>query len=175
MRILRRADAVAQPWRNGGGVTNEVLREPPEGHFVLRISIADIREDGMFSEFEGIDRVIALLEGDGCQLRRDDGLTVELDEVGVPFAFAGEDGWSCTLYHGPVCDLNVMVDREVYAVIAARVVDEDLELGVRGFAVALAPEVEVGGTMLGLGDVYEGSGRVSLAGAALQIELLDRR
>lgn len=174
MRIIRRQDAVAQAWRNGGGVTHELLREPPEGAFVLRLSIAEIAADGEFSEFHGIDRVIALLEGDGCRLRRGDGLQVELDEVGVPFAFAGEDPWDCTLYDGPVRDINVMVDRSRYAVIAARVVDEDLELGARGFAVALAPEVRIGGELLATGDVYEGQGRVTLEGAALQIELLPR-
>lgn len=174
MRIIRRADAAAQPWRNGGGITHELVREPAEGAFAIRLSIAAIDADGDFSTFEGIDRVIALLEGDGCRLRRDDGLTVELDEVGVPFAFAGEDAWCCTLYDGPVRDINVMVDRERYVVVAARVVDEDLELGGRGFAVALAPEVWVDGAALGVGDVYEGSGRVSLRGAALQIELLPR-
>lgn len=174
MKIIRRADAVAQPWRNGGGITHELLREPLDGPFALRISIAAIEEDGDFSAFEGIDRVIALLEGDGCRLRRDDGLTVELDEVGVPFAFAGEDAWACTLYDGPVRDINVMVDRQQYVLLAARVVDEDLVLGSRGFAIALAPEVWVDGVALGMGDVYEGSGRVPLRGAALLIELLPR-
>lgn len=172
MRIHRRAAAVRQPWRNGGGVTNELLREPPEGAFVLRLSIAEIEADGDFSSFPGIDRVIALLEGDGCRLTRADGMSVEIDEIGAPFSFSGEDGWSCTLYDEPVRDINVMVDRSRYLVVAERVVDEELQLGARGFAVALAPEVRIGGELLATGDVYEGSGPVSLVGAALQLELI---
>lgn len=112
VRVVRAADRVTMPWKNGGGVTHELVRE---GHgaagFAVRLSIADVGSDGPFSRFPGVDRVILLLRGAGFQLRRADGLVVAVTQPLHPFAFAGEDTWDCTLPDGPVSDFNVMTDR----------------------------------------------------------------
>lgn len=102
------------PWKNGGGVTHEYLRdgEGPEG-WAIRLSAAEVRGDGPFSRFPGIDRTITLLDGAGFVLHRSDGLEVKCDTVGRPFSFLGEDDINCTLVDGPVLDFNVMTHRGV--------------------------------------------------------------
>jgi len=112
-RVVRAHDRVTMPWKNGGGVTHELLRVPTAGDgFAVRLSIAEVAADGPFSRFPGVDRVITLLGGAGMVLRRaHDGLTVRIDATDTPFAFLGEDAWDCTLVGGPVHDFNVMTDR----------------------------------------------------------------
>ena len=110
VRHVRLAEAPSVPWRNGGGTTRELWVEGdgPCG-FAVRISVADVEQAGPFSMFPGVDRVIALLSGAGFVLERD-GFQVRC-ATGAPWAFAGEDRWSCALIAGPVRDLNLMVDR----------------------------------------------------------------
>ncbi len=102
-----------QPWKNGGGITHEIWKDGdgPDG-FAVRLSSAKIAVDGPFSLFPGVDRTIVLLDGAGFALHADDGRRVTLGEVAVPFAFRGEEAWTCHLVHGAVGDLNLMVARD---------------------------------------------------------------
>src|ERR1700722_12611735 len=66
MRLLRAAARIAVPWKNGGGVTRDVIVSPAGAtldNFDWRISIAEIAASGPFSRFPGIDRKLAVLEG----------------------------------------------------------------------------------------------------------------
>ncbi|ATO34022.1 Protein Ves [Dickeya dianthicola] len=99
-------------WKNGGGETREICRIPsdePDGDFAWRASIATIERDGDFSCFPGVDRVIALLSGDGVDLCGD-GWRHRLT-LHQPFAFAGEQAISARLCGGVSLDFNIMVDR----------------------------------------------------------------
>ena len=119
IRILRAADRVATPWRNGGGITREVAIWPPGSKFDdfdWRISIAEVREAGPFSAFERIDRTMAILNG-RLELRLPD-RTIALDPSSDPFPFAGDVLCEGIPAGGPVTDLNVMVRRDR---VAARV------------------------------------------------------
>jgi len=89
--ILIQADAIApQPWRNGGGLTRELLRWPVGAvDWRLRISLADVRSDGPFSIFPGIQRWFSVIDGE-------------------PLCFSGELPVSCALVDGPTTDLNLM-------------------------------------------------------------------
>jgi len=110
--ILRAADRIATPWKNGGGITREVAVWPPNSNFDdfdWRISIAEVREAGPFSMFEGIDRTMAILSGQ-LELRLPD-RTVSLDPACEPLAFAGDVSCEAVPLVGPVTDLNVMVRR----------------------------------------------------------------
>ncbi|MFN7147306.1 MAG: HutD family protein, partial [Myxococcota bacterium] len=113
--VVRAADRVTMPWRNGGGVTHELVKR---GHgaagFGARLSIAEVDAAGPFSRFPGVDRVIVLLDGAGFHLTRADGLEVRVDRAHAPFAFLGEDAWDCALPGGPVRDFNVMTDRATH-------------------------------------------------------------
>jgi environmental stress-induced protein Ves len=108
-------DLPATPWKNGGGSTCELACWPPQAgldDFGWRVSIATIDAAGPFSLFEGVDRTIMLLQGDGVQLRSGDGrIDHRLDSRHRPFAFSGDAAVDCTLLGGSSKDLNVMTRR----------------------------------------------------------------
>ena len=111
------ADLPATPWKNGGGVTREIVCQPPGADmdsFDWRVSIAHIASSGPFSAFPGIDRVITLLSGGGVHLHGDDGqVDHPLDTPLAPFAFAGEAAIHARLLAGDCHDFNVMTRRTV--------------------------------------------------------------
>lgn len=101
------------PWKNGGGTTTEIAAHPAGAgidEFLWRVSMAQVESDGPFSMFDGIDRTLSILDGDGIRLTVD-GETTELTLASVPFPFAGDASASATLIGGPVTDLNVMTRR----------------------------------------------------------------
>ena len=113
MRVLRAADRIATPWKNGGGVTREVAAFPPGAgmdDFGWRISLADVAADGPFSAFAGVDRVLTVIEGAGLVLDVG-GRMLALDASSPPLAFAGEAAVEARLTDGPIRDLNLMVRR----------------------------------------------------------------
>ena len=114
MHVIRSSDQRAMPWKNGGGVTYEVAIFPPAAasfeDFDWRISMARVDSDGPFSLFAGIDRSLALMQGDGLVLTRD-GAEVEIGAATPVVSFAGEWRVTARLAHGPITDLNVMTRR----------------------------------------------------------------
>ena len=117
MRILYARDRVEQPWKNGGGVTREVMVSPREASFDdfgWRVSIATVQRDGPFSAFAGIDRTIALFEG-RMRLAIAGGDTIALSPDSGPLSFAGDAAADATLIEGPVTDLNLMTRRGAFA------------------------------------------------------------
>ncbi|MBV7482122.1 HutD family protein [Bordetella sp. BOR01] len=104
------------PWKNGGGSTRELASWPPgagTAGFDWRVSVATIAAAGPFSAFPGVDRTIMLLEGDGVQLRSEDGaIDQRLDSALAPFAFSGDVPLHCQLLGGVSTDLNLMVRRD---------------------------------------------------------------
>jgi environmental stress-induced protein Ves len=113
MRILRAADRLATPWKNGGGVTREVAAFPPGSDFdgfEWRISIASVHADGPFSYLPGIDRRLAVLNG-RLALSISDQAPRELTADAPIIELAGEQATHARLLAGPVTDLNVMTRR----------------------------------------------------------------
>ena len=123
--IVRLQDVMSQPWRNGGGVTRELLawaapeglgheeaarqgREASASGWDLRVSVADITQDGPFSAFPGISRCFAVLEGAGVVLNLS-GQDQTLSPASEPLAFDGAEAPGCRLVSGPTRDLNLMV------------------------------------------------------------------
>ncbi|WP_345813674.1 HutD family protein [Paraburkholderia sp. PREW-6R] len=71
MSLIRGADLVATPWKNGGGVTREIAAFPQHAgldSFVWRVSIADVTQAGPFSRFADVERTLVLLSGAGMLL-----------------------------------------------------------------------------------------------------------
>lgn len=102
------------PWRNGGGFTTEVAREPREGEFDWRVSIARVEHDGPFSLFAGFDRVILALDGAGMVLTHEEpGSSVTLGVL-EPWTFRGEWTTQCALRGGPIRDFNVIARRGLF-------------------------------------------------------------
>lgn len=112
---FERATLPATPWKNGGGVTREIVCQPPGAGldaFDWRVSIATIASDGPFSAFPGVDRVITLLEGGGVHLSGEaDAIDHRLDTPLQPYAFAGEAHIHARLLAGDCDDFNVMTRR----------------------------------------------------------------
>ena len=111
MRTVSLADAVAQPWRNGGGVTRELLAWSAGAaatQWQLRISVARIDRDGPFSAYPGVERWFAVLHGNGVVLRLAN-RRLMLGAGSEPVRFAGAAAPDCGLLDGPTQDLNLMV------------------------------------------------------------------
>jgi len=107
-QIVHLDNAAPQPWRNGGGQTRELLTWPAGGGWSLRISLADIQNDGPFSPFPGITRWFTVVQGQGVVLRFGS-RTVTLGAGADPVRFDGAEAPGCTLIDGPTRDLNLMV------------------------------------------------------------------
>jgi environmental stress-induced protein Ves len=107
--MIVHADAVAaQPWRNGGGQTRELLAWPAGDAWRVRISRADIDHDGPFSAFPQVQRWFAVLQGAGVVLQFADGeRTVRPGDEALAFDGAAAPG--CRLIDGPTQDLNLML------------------------------------------------------------------
>jgi environmental stress-induced protein Ves len=118
VRRFSRSNLSATPWKNGGGTTHEIACWPADaalGEFGWRVSIAAIAAGGPFSVFEGIDRQIMLLEGDGVHLQSADGsIDHRLDVPHRPFAFSGDARVDCTLLGGVSSDFNLMTRRGLW-------------------------------------------------------------
>jgi len=123
--LIRGADLVAAPWKNGGGVTREVAafpsrssgqREAP-GDFVWRVSVADVAQAGPFSRFDGVDRTLVLLSGAGMLLDELDGAeVVKSHALKQPLDvahFGGEARIEARLVDGATRDFNLMVRRDL--------------------------------------------------------------
>ena len=114
MHLLRRDSYRRMPWRNGQGLTEEILAMPEAAgidSFDWRLSIAHVGADGPFSLFPGIERTIAFLDGAGLVLDLPEGRSVRLEAGGEPFAFPGEWEISGRNVAGPTVDLNIMTRR----------------------------------------------------------------
>jgi environmental stress-induced protein Ves len=98
----------ATPWRNGGGVTRELLAWPSPADWTIRLSVADVERDGPFSSYPGVERWFAVLSGQGVRLRLG-GKALELTARSEPFRFDGAVPVDCELLDGPTRDFNLMV------------------------------------------------------------------
>lgn len=108
MKWVTAANLAPQPWRNGGGQTRELLAWPPGPDWRLRISLADIEQDGPFSAFAGVERWFAVIEGGGVALSFAGGER-ELRVGDTPCCFDGAEAPGCRLLDGPTRDLNLML------------------------------------------------------------------
>ncbi len=111
MRRIVSAEYRQMPWRNGGGTTTEIFVAPAEGRFVQRVSIASIASDGPFSRYDGYDRHIMLLAGEGMTLDCGVHGTIDLRTPLEPRTFSGDWAVHGALVDGAVRDFNLIVDR----------------------------------------------------------------
>jgi len=131
--IVRFAELPVIPWRNGGGVTREVVAsggsDPQD--FDWRISIADVSQPGPFSAFPGVDRVITLVEGERMELVIDG--AVHVLGLHESLSFDGASQASCSLPTGSTRDLNVMTRSDrLSAAVAVRDLSETRPIAVSG-------------------------------------------
>lgn len=106
------------PWRNGGGITTE-LAIAPEGAtvsdaFGWRLSTAQVASSGPFSRFEGCDRTLLLLDGEGMDLDHVAHGQAAMARPFEPVRFSGDWDTTGTLRGGPCRDFNVITRREAW-------------------------------------------------------------
>ena len=110
MKYFTKEHFKTMPWKNGGGQTVELFRLPQTGDFLFRLSKSEVKQDGDFSLFPGIDRYLMILKGQGCELIFKDRRTL-LRPQSAPFLFQGEESVFCKLLAGPLQDFNIMINR----------------------------------------------------------------
>lgn len=106
--IVRLADVAPTPWKNGGGVTRELLAWPSAQNWICRLSVADVTRNGPFSSFEGVQRWFAVLGGEGVRLTLAQ-QAHELTPSSAPLCFDGASPVDCELLGGATQDFNLMV------------------------------------------------------------------
>ena len=114
LTLVKTSDYRRVRWKNDGGWTTEIAREPADADtdFRWRVSIADIESDGPFSTFPGVARELMLLAGNGIELDIDDAPPQRLTERFQRVRFDGEARVGCRLLAGPTRDFNVMTRRD---------------------------------------------------------------
>jgi len=103
----------ARPWRNGGGVTHDVVTVPAgagDDDFWWRASIATIAAAGPFSVWPGIDRAFLLLRGE-LLLTIGDAGERRIAPGALPIQFAGEAAVAAQPVDGPCTVFNLMARR----------------------------------------------------------------
>lgn len=110
LQLLRLAEVPPEPWRNGGGTTQELLAWPTRAAWRLRLSVARIERSGPFSAYPGVSRDFAVLAGAGVRLSWGERATV-LTAASEVFSFDGGEPPQCELLDGATVDLNLMTQQ----------------------------------------------------------------
>ncbi len=111
-RYFPQQDFTRMAWKNGGGSTLEIHRQPEsDSDWLWRLSVAQIDQDGPFSAFPGCDRTLVLLAGEGIQLDFDGQQIPVLPPYGQ-IHFAGEQSPDCHLMDGSTQDFNAIWKRD---------------------------------------------------------------
>ncbi len=182
MRLLKAADHVRMPWKNGGGETAEIAVHPPGtglGGFDWRVSMATVAADGPFSRFPGIDRTLAILDGAGMDLAVGGHGLHRLTQASIPLAFPGDVPAEARLVAGPVTDLNVMTRRSACRQRVTRLSGTVPPFAAGGrwiVVVAISPSAPVvdGRTVsLGRRDALRGEGGVTIAGDGIDLVVVE--
>ena len=102
---------VPMPWKNGGGITRELVAWPRASDWIWRMSAAEVTQSGPFSCYEGVERWFAVLSGAGVTLKVA-GQKHTLTPASQPFCFDGALATDCELVEGVTQDFNLMTRKD---------------------------------------------------------------
>jgi uncharacterized protein len=181
MKHHRVADYRPSKWKNGKGETLEIAKCPATATldgFDWRISVARLDDDAEFSQFLGIDRTLAIIEGRGILLRLGNELH-RLDQNSAPLRFAGDRPAYAELIVGFSADLNVMTRRGVTAHEVRRLAVGDVVVGNCGLAGVFAEtevELQLAGIPVWLArwdlvELADGEAAAITSGSGLEIRI----
>ena len=108
MEIIPLTDLFEIPWKNGGGITRNIVHATLGNKTVWRISRADVAQTGAFSSFPALERILTVVSDTGMTLEHPNGV-LNADPC-VPVKFSGALEVSAHLNDGPLTDLNLMFD-----------------------------------------------------------------
>ncbi len=108
MQIISPSAFSVMPWKNGGGMTREIIKVEDGSAILWRLSIADVASDGPFSAFPGLARILTVIAGDGLRLQTP--ADVLLAQPLQPVSFSGDWPITCTRLSETVRDFNVIFD-----------------------------------------------------------------
>jgi environmental stress-induced protein Ves len=114
--ILRASQHKQMVWKNGGGITYQIDRQPNNNEEDLdwRLSIAEVKyPGGPFSIFNNIDRTLCVIQGQNLTLKFND-QTINLDQNSPPYSFPGETQITCQINEDTLTDFNVMTKRDKF-------------------------------------------------------------
>lgn len=121
--IIREPETfISTPWKNGKGITQELAISSGGSidKFDWRLSVASVSENGAFSNFEGYQRTLVLIEGNGVALHHSIAGANEpshTDVLSNTLDYAVFDGGNLTegkLINGSIKDLNIMCQKDLY-------------------------------------------------------------
>ncbi len=168
LRHLTPADYRIQPWANRRGQTVEMARsDGPEG-MRWRLSVATVAEEGAFSLFPGIERVLTVISGPGFRLEGD-GIALDARPF-APVSFPGDVPVAAEGVTAPSEDFNVMTARSLGP---PQVWLAQGDIPAAGLLALFAPEGgRAGGRTLGPRDLLLAEGSLSgVSGRVLAVRL----
>jgi len=124
--ILRANQHKQMIWKNGGGITHEIDREPNnnQDEFDWRLSMASVKfPGGPFSIYPNIDRTLCIIDGKNLTLQFNNNNNhelVHLNKDSSPYSFPGEISITCQIYEDTITDFNVMTKRDKFRHIVQR-------------------------------------------------------
>ena len=108
MHVLKRNELVDVPWKNGGGITRNIAKGLADNRTAWTISRADVAQDGPFSDFTGMTRVLTVVSGGAMELQASSHTITA--HMWQPVYFDGALKVQSSLTEGPLTDLNLMFD-----------------------------------------------------------------
>tara|TARA_R110002049_G_scaffold94498_5_gene232624 strand:+ start:618 stop:1205 length:588 start_codon:yes stop_codon:yes gene_type:complete len=161
MHILKYGDLLDVPWKNGGGVTRNIASGLLDDRVVWSISRADVVQDGPFSDFTGMQRVLTVVSGGEMTLISPArSLEAKLWE---PVWFDGAVPIRSELRGDPLTDLNLMF-RPTHCTATVKVLrgtlDQSVSCPPQGFIAyhALAGTARINTALLDTADTVISSG-----------------
>lgn len=106
MTRVHASDVTPVRWKNGGGITRDLVMDGPDWRW--RLSLAEVAADGPFSAYPGVERWFAVTAGAGVELSFGGSGSV-LRPMDPPFVFDGAQAPHCRLLDGATEDLNLML------------------------------------------------------------------
>lgn len=109
IEIVRFASIPATPWKNGLGTTTQLAIHPLDADantFDWRVSIASLRGSAPFSAYDGVERCLAVLEGEVTLVRTTQS-DITLTPASPPLTFSGSEPIAGRVT-GAALDLNLM-------------------------------------------------------------------
>jgi uncharacterized protein len=108
LRIIPASTFQTSRWKNGGGITHEIVKDQAGDQLLWRISIAEMDRDATFSPFDGFTRILTVIEGAGLDLHHSAG---ELHAGALkPLRFSGGLQVEGRLISGNVRNFNLIFD-----------------------------------------------------------------